>query len=46
MTYIVIIKHEGEEARLPCHTLEEAQLVRRSFINWGGLGYDIAIEQE
>lgn len=46
MKYTVIIKYAGEEARLPCLTMEEAQLVRRSFINWGGMGYDIAIEQE
>lgn len=43
-TYIVVIKHAAEEARLVCHTMEEAQVVRRSFINWGGMGYDIAID--
>jgi len=46
MTYTVVINHQGEIARLPCATLEEAQLVRSSFIHWGGLGYDICIEQQ
>ena len=46
MTYTVVINHQGETACLPCATLEEAQLVRRSFINWGGMGYDIDIEQK
>jgi hypothetical protein len=44
MTYTVVINHAGEEVRLDCDTMEEAQLVRRSFVNWGGLGYDIRIE--
>jgi hypothetical protein len=44
MTYTVIIKHAGEEARLDCDTMEEAQIVRRSFVNWGGIGFDIRIE--
>jgi hypothetical protein len=43
--YNLIIKHQGEEARLVCATLEEAQNVRRSFVNWGGMGYDIRIEE-
>lgn len=44
MTYTVVIKHRGETAQLLCSTLEEAQMVRRSFVHWGGLGYDIEIE--
>ena len=44
MTYTVIIQHQGEEAHLSCASLEEARLVRQSFINWGGMGYDIRIE--
>ena len=43
MNYIVVINHQGETARLACQSLEEAQMVRKSFINWGGLGYDIDI---
>ena len=46
MTYIVVIQHLGDTARLSCATLQEAELVRRSFVNWGGMGYDICIEQE
>ncbi len=46
MTYTVVINHNGETARLACQSMEEAQMVRQSFINWGGLGYDIYIEQE
>lgn len=46
MTYTVIIKHAGAEARLSCQTMEEAELVQRSFMNWGGLGYDLYIEPE
>ena len=41
----VIIKYRGDVAVLPCATLEEARQVRQSFINWGGLGYDIEIEE-
>ena len=41
----VIIRYQGDVARLLCTTLEEARQVRQSFINWGGLGYDIEIEQ-
>jgi hypothetical protein len=44
MDYTVIINHAGEVVRLACETMEEAQMVRRSFINWGGMGYDIRIE--
>jgi len=46
MTYTVIIDHAGEEIRLACDTMEEAQIVRRSFVNWGGMGYSIRIEGE
>ena len=41
--WIVVIKHEGEVVELDCESLEEAQVVRRSFINWGGMGYDIVL---
>jgi hypothetical protein len=44
MTYAVIINHAGEVVRLACETMEEAQIVRRSFVHWGGMGYDIRIE--
>ncbi len=46
MLYTVVINYRGETARLACATLEEAQMVRNSFVNWGGVGYDIFIEQE
>jgi hypothetical protein len=35
MTYTVVIQQDGEFARLECETLEEAQLVRQSFVNYG-----------
>ena len=35
MPYIVVIVQNGEVARLACATLEEAQQVRQSFINYG-----------
>ena len=41
--WFVVIKHGGEVVRLACESQEEARLVRTSFINWGGLGYDIVI---
>ncbi len=44
MKYSVIIDHAGEVVRLDCETMEEALMVRRSFVNWGGMGYDIRIE--
>jgi hypothetical protein len=46
MSYTVVIQHRGETARLPCATRVEAEQVRQSFVNWGGMGYDIRIEQE
>ena len=44
MNYTVIIDHAGEVVRLACETMEEAQIVRRSFVHWGGMGFDIRIE--
>jgi hypothetical protein len=44
MNYTVIINHAGEEVRLSCDTMEEARMIRRSFVNWGGMGFDIRIE--
>jgi hypothetical protein len=35
MKYQVVILQDGETARLDCETLEEAQNVRRSFVNYG-----------
>ena len=35
MRYTVVILQDDERARLECHTLEEAQLVRQSFVNYG-----------
>ena len=35
ISYYVLIEHEGETARLACATLEEAQQVRQSFVNYG-----------
>ncbi len=35
MGYTVVILQDGEYARLECHTREEAQLVRQSFVNYG-----------
>lgn len=46
MTYTVVINHQGEQARLVCDTRAEAERVRQSFVNWGGMGYDITIEAE
>ena len=34
-TYTVVILKDGETARLDCDTLEEAQQVRQSFVNYG-----------
>ena len=44
MAYSVVINCNGEQAVLECSTMEEAIMVRRSFINWGGMGYDITIQ--
>jgi hypothetical protein len=35
MDYSVVITHNGEQARLPCESFEEAQQVRQSFVNYG-----------
>ena len=35
MKYTVVILQDGETARLKCDTLEEAQMVRTSFLNYG-----------
>ncbi len=35
MSYVVVIVQNDEEARLLCETLEEAQMVKRSFVNYG-----------
>lgn len=35
MNYTVVILQNGEYARLQCETLEEAQRVQRSFVNYG-----------
>jgi len=35
LTYVVVILQDGEYARLECETLEEAQSVRQSFVNYG-----------
>jgi len=34
MLYTVVILQDGEYAWLECKTLEEAQLVRQSFVNY------------
>ena len=34
-TYTVVILQDGATARLNCATLEEAQQVRQSFVNYG-----------
>jgi hypothetical protein len=44
MMYRVVILQDGEYARLECATLEEAQQVRQSFVNYGKC-QDITIEQ-
>ena len=45
MTYFVIIEQDGETAQLVCKTLEEAQMIRRSFENYGKCA-DVRIEVE
>ena len=44
MTYAVVILQDGDCARLECTTLEEAQQVRRSFVNYGKC-QEVIIEQ-
>lgn len=33
--FYVVIRHDGETARLECADMKEAMLVRQSFINYG-----------
>lgn len=35
MKYAVVILQDGEYAKIDCKTIEEAQSVRRSFVNYG-----------
>ena len=35
MKYTVVILQDGGQARLSCSSLEEAQQVRQSFVNYG-----------
>ena len=35
MSYTVVIQQDGDTARLPCASYEEAVQVRQSFVNWG-----------
>jgi len=44
MTYTVVILQDNEYARLECATLEEAQRVHRSFVNYGKC-QEVKIEQ-
>lgn len=44
MTYYVVILQDNEYARLECATIEEAQLVRQSFVNYGKC-QEITIEE-
>lgn len=43
MTYFVIVEQDGNTARLECKTLEEAQMIHRSFLNYGKCS-DVRIE--
>lgn len=43
MNYIVVIEQAGEQARLECGSLEEAQRVKVSFENYGRCN-DVRIE--
>jgi hypothetical protein len=43
MKYFVIIEQDGDSACLECDSLEEAQMVRRSFVNYGKCS-DVRIE--
>lgn len=45
MEYIVIIEQDGETAYLACETLEEAQMVCKSFINYGKCS-NVSIERQ
>jgi hypothetical protein len=46
MTYIVQIQHNNETANLVCSSFDEAIMVKRSFIIWGGMGYNITIQAQ
>jgi hypothetical protein len=43
MIYFVIVEQDGDTARLECKTLEEAQMVYKSFLNYGKCS-DVRIE--
>lgn len=45
MNYNVVIRHNGEQAVLPCGSLEEAQQVRQSFVNYGRY-HEVSIEKK
>jgi len=42
--YTVVILQDNDIARLPCESLEEAQRVRQSFLNYGKC-QDVTIEK-
>ena len=44
MIYTVVILQDNEYARLECATMEEAQRVRQSFVNYGKC-QEITIEE-
>jgi len=44
MNYTVVILQDGEYARLDCVTLQEAQQVHQSFVNYGKC-QEVKIEQ-
>ena len=44
MNYNVVILQDNDYARLECATIEEAQRVQRSFINYGKC-QEVTIEQ-
>lgn len=44
MIYTVVILQDNEYARLECATMEEAQQVRQSFVNYGKC-QEITIEE-
>jgi hypothetical protein len=44
MKYTVVILQDNEYARLECNTQEEAEQVKRSFINYGKC-QEVEIEQ-
>lgn len=42
---VVVITYQNQVARLSCKSMDEARLVRQSFVNWNGMGQDIIIEK-